>query len=83
MITCRELIDFLMNYLEDQLSAADRAEFDRHLSVCPDCVHYVAMYASTVKIGRAVFTEPDRPVPDDIPEDLVQAILKSRRQLQH
>ena len=79
-MTCREFIDFLMAYLSGELSASERAEFERHLADCPDCSAYLKSYEETIKLGKAVFTELEAPVPQDVPEELVQAILASRRQ---
>jgi len=77
-MTCRELVDFLMEYLAGTLPNAERARFDAHLSECPDCVAYLRTYRDTVKLGKAVFTEPDSPVPPEVPDDLVEAILAAR-----
>src|ERR1041385_3006363 len=35
-VTCREVADFLMEYIDGTLPSAQRATFDRHLAVCPD-----------------------------------------------
>jgi len=79
-MTCREVIDFLMEYLSGGLSTSERAEFERHLTDCPDCTAYLRSYEETIKLGKAVFADPGAPVPQDVPEKLVQAILASRRQ---
>ena len=79
-MTCREVIDFLMEYLSGGLSASERAEFDRHLADCPDCSAYLKSYKETIKLGKAVFADLDTPVLQDAPEELVQAILASRRE---
>jgi anti-sigma factor RsiW len=79
-MTCREFVDFLLEYLCGELSARERAEFQRHLAECPDCSTYLRSYQETVKLGKAVFADPEAPVPPDVPEELVQAILASRRQ---
>jgi len=79
-MTCREFIDFLMEYLSGELSARERAEFERHLADCPDCSAYLRSYEETIKLGKAVFADPDASVPVEVPEKLVQAILASRRQ---
>jgi anti-sigma factor RsiW len=79
-MTCREFIDFLMEYLSGGLSANEWAEFEQHLAECPDCAAYLRSYEETIKLGKAVFADPDAPVPQDVPEELVQAILASRRQ---
>lgn len=79
-MTCREFIDFLLEYLSGELSANERAEFDLHLVECPDCVTYLRSYKETMQLGKAAFAAPEAPVPDDVPEELVQAILASRGQ---
>ena len=79
MISCRELIDFLMDYVEDDLGAGERARFDEHLDACPDCVDYVESYRTTVGLGRLVCNDDEADAPGDMPEDLVKAILDARR----
>jgi len=78
-VTCRELIEFLMDYLDGALSTDERESFEAHLGICPDCVNYIAEYRSTVRAGRAAFTDPEAAPPDDVPEDLIAAILETRR----
>ena len=78
-MTCCEVIDFLLEYLSGELSASERAEFEQHLAECPDCAAYLKSYEQTIKLGKAVFADLEAPVPQDVPEELVQAILASRR----
>ena len=78
-MTCREFVDFLMGYLEGELDPKVRAAFDAHMGACPQCVSYVETYRETVRLGRELLCAPDAPVPDDVPEELVAAILAARR----
>lgn len=78
-MTCRDFITFLREYLEEDLAPAEKARFETHLGVCPSCVAYLESYRQTVAVARDAFCEPDAPVPDEVPEDLVAAILASRR----
>jgi anti-sigma factor RsiW len=78
-ITCQELIDFLYLYLEDELPQDRRHEFERHLGVCPACRAYIREYQDAVRLGRAAFAEPGAPADEAAPEELVRAILSSRR----
>jgi hypothetical protein len=39
----------------------------------------LSRYKATVALGRAAFDEPDAPLPDEVPEELVSAILESLR----
>jgi anti-sigma factor RsiW len=75
-VTCREFIGFLMEYL---LNEVDRQEFDAHLAECPSCVAYLKSYRETVKMSKAALSDLDQPLTDMPPEELIQAILASRR----
>ena len=75
-ITCQELIDFIASYRDNELTPDQRDAFERHLAVCQSCVAYLETYERTIALARAA---GDDPVPDDVPESLVQAILAARR----
>lgn len=77
-MTCREFTAFLMTYLSGELPAEQRALFDVHLDGCSACTEYLRSYRETVQLGKGAF-DPDEPVPDEVPEELVQAILAARR----
>ena len=78
MITCRQFEDFVLAYLEGELADRQRYVFELHLKICPECRDYLAAYQRTIEISKRAFEEPDQPVPDDVPEDLVKAILAAR-----
>ena len=80
-MTCRELIEFLMAYLDGELPEEQRRSFDAHLEICPACVAYLKTYEETIQLGKTVCHELDEPVPDCVPDELVQAILTARAQL--
>jgi anti-sigma factor RsiW len=77
-MTCREAVEFLMDYLDGALPAEQRATFERHLERCPPCLKYLASYRETVRLGRSLCADPEEPAGEEIPEELVQAILASR-----
>jgi anti-sigma factor RsiW len=78
MITCRELIEFLDDYVGNEMSADRRQAVERHLAVCPDCVNYVDAYRKTLAIGRAAFADQDAPVPPTVPAGIIKAVLASK-----
>ena len=78
-MTCRELADFVADYISGELQAEARVEFDRHLSACPNCRNYLFGYRATIALGRRAFDEDDAHLPPDVPEDLVKAILAARK----
>lgn len=76
-ITCRELLDFIVDYREGTLPESSAHEVRRHLDVCPSCVEYLAGYEKTVALTKLVRT--DVPAPTPMPPALAQAILAARR----
>jgi len=77
-LTCREIADFLMAYDDGELPPPERAVFDAHLAVCPDCVAYLQSYRATVALGKQAFRDGDAATA--VPERLVDAILAARKQ---
>jgi anti-sigma factor RsiW len=78
-VTCREFADFMMDYLSGDLPADVRAKFDDHLTLCTNCRRYLTSYAESVKLGRRAFDDDAAELSADVPDDLVKAILASRR----
>jgi anti-sigma factor RsiW len=78
-MNCREFVEFIMSYLEGQATQAERETFDEHIGDCPPCLAYLETYRETIAMGRQACVDPEGPVPDDVPEALVQAVLAARR----
>jgi len=76
-LTCREFVEFLDDYLEGTLSPDRAATFDSHLSSCPSCVAYMKTYAAAIELAREALAS-ELPLPEDVPEDLIRAILAAR-----
>ena len=75
-MTCRELSDFILDYVAGDLPAPLAEVFERHLTACGNCRVYLDMYRATLAAGRALGQDTVLP---PLPEDLVQAILLARR----
>jgi anti-sigma factor RsiW len=74
-MTCREILDFLMSYLDGELPPDEQRVFEGHLGECPACVAYLDTYRHTVRLVM----QADEPDPcAEVPEDLVRAILAAR-----
>ena len=78
MITCREFEEFVLRYLDGELPPRQVKRFEWHLRLCRECREYLAAYKHAVEIGQAVLGPAQDPVPDDVPEDLIKAVLESR-----
>jgi len=79
MITCVEFEEFIIDYLEGTLSQTDQLKFEKHIRFCRECREYLTAYQHSIELGRIAFKLPDDPVPEDVPEDLVKAILEVTR----
>ena len=70
-MTCREISDFLHDYVGGELAPDVLAEFETHLHACHNCVTFLTQYRETIVLGRAAAGG----TPPDLPEDLVKAVL--------
>ena len=59
-LLCREAVELVTDYLESALSDADRARFEYHLSLCPNCAEYLAQIKASVALSGRV-------VPEELP----------------
>ena len=53
-MTCKEVIDFLGDYLDRALPWRQRLVFNLHLVLCRHCRRYLASYSETVRLARAL-----------------------------
>ena len=75
-ITCKQLIEFIADYVDGQLDEVSKSDFERHLAICKSCQAYLAMYRQAVSAARALASDERL---DDIPDELVRSILARRR----
>lgn len=52
MITCRELIEVLLDFESGELAAEPREHVERHLEHCSSCVAFLETYRLTIKLSR-------------------------------
>jgi anti-sigma factor RsiW len=74
-MTCQQLIDFIGRYRDDDLAPDERESFEQHLAICPSCAAYLKTYEQTILLAKA---SADEPVPPDVPESLIKAILAAQ-----
>ena len=77
-MNCREVADFLSDYLDGALPLRQRLMFRLHLLVCRDCRRYLESFAATVELTHSLGERPAEEDNSPIPEALVQAILAAR-----
>lgn len=68
-LPCAELVEVVTDYLEQHLSATDRARFDAHLLECEDCAEYLEQMRRTVAaLGRLPLEALDPAIVSALPE---------------
>ena len=78
MITCRQFEEFIIEYLEGGLTDHQRRLFEIHLKVCRECREYLAAYKTSLEAAKRSFPDDATSLPDEVPEDLVAAVVASR-----
>jgi anti-sigma factor RsiW len=58
MITCRELVEVLLDFVSDELAAEQRAQVTRHLDDCPLCSAYLESYRIVLELPRRLRPTP-------------------------
>ena len=74
-MTCRELVDFLADFLDGTMPSDVREHFEKHLKNCPPCVSFLNTYNTGAELARAAYQDDCC----EMPEDLVKAILDARK----
>ena len=78
-MTCKEFIEFLLDYAEGELAKEQRQEFDAHIKICADCDAYLESYQQTVAMVKAVGADDNAELNADVPEGLIKAILAAQK----
>ena len=71
MLTCRDFLRELSEFLDENLDAEVRAKLERHMTECPNCWVIADTTRKTIRIYKGV--DP-HPIPRDVEERLMQAI---------
>jgi anti-sigma factor RsiW len=69
-MTCRQVVQLLMDYLDGTLPAADRARVEEHLAGCDGCTAFLAQLRTS---GRVTAELAELEVPPGIRADLLKA----------
>jgi anti-sigma factor RsiW len=70
-MTCRELAELLLDYLDGELEAERCAWIRGHLEACPECVHFVKTYQLTIEVTRRL---PATELPPEVAERMQKTL---------
>ena len=71
MLTCKDFLRELSDYLDESLDAQVRTRLEEHIAACPNCWVIADTTRKTVKIYKGM--EP-YPVPPDVQDRLMAAL---------
>ena len=77
-LTCKNVQDFLMAYIDGEVTADERRAFEEHLAACSSCVRYLEQYKRTIRLGREAVCSADETVASQVPAGLIDAIKAAR-----
>ena len=79
MLTCRDFLNELSDYLDEHVDAEVRAKLEQHITECPNCWVIADTTKKTIRIYKGM--EP-HPIPADVESRLMTALekkIESRR----
>ncbi len=79
LIDCGTFEGFLMDYHEGTLPEEKRRSFERHLGMCGLCRASYRSYERSIQLGKRLFETESDPLPDDVPTELVSAVVDAMR----
>jgi len=71
MISCREFVELLIDFLDGELPEERRLIIEYHIRKCPPCNAYLETYKTTIRLTRSL---PCAPPPPELWERLRAAM---------
>lgn len=68
-LVCREVVELVTAYLEDDLDPTDRERFEEHLVFCDGCGNYLEQMRTTIRLNGSVENE----LPAELEAELLEA----------
>ena len=73
MLTCRDFLAELSDYLDERVDAEVRAKLEQHIAECPNCWVIADTTKKTIQIYKGM--DP-YPIPQDVESRLMKALEK-------
>lgn len=77
MLTCRDVENFLIDYVDDELGFMTRLQFRMHIAMCRDCKKYLQTYINAIHMEKQIFEHPDDEAIGNVPDEILHAILSA------
>jgi anti-sigma factor RsiW len=73
LLTCKDFLSELSDYLDESIDAELRAKLERHMSECPNCWVIADTTRRTIQIYKGMDPQP---IPEDVQSRLMLALEK-------
>jgi anti-sigma factor RsiW len=73
LLTCKDFLNELTDYLDECLDAESRTKLERHITECPNCWVIADTTKKTIQIYKGM--DP-YPIPSDVETRLMKALEK-------
>lgn len=70
-LNCRKATSMIMDYITEELEPLVASEFEKHLSICPDCVAFLNTYKKTIHLVNSFYNKR--------PQKIKKGVTKSLR----
>jgi anti-sigma factor RsiW len=75
-LSCREVVELVTDYLEDDMADERRDLFERHLAICGACQRYLEQMRTTIGLTGMLREE-------DVPPEVMGELVAAFRGWQH
>ena len=79
MLTCKDFLHELSEYLDESIDPETRAKLERHITECPNCWVIADTTRKTIQIYKGM--DP-YPIPPDVESRLMKALEKKMAEKQ-
>jgi anti-sigma factor (TIGR02949 family) len=73
LLTCKEFVDGISDFIDDDVAPELREKLQKHISECPNCWVVYNTTKKTIQVYKGMEAQP---LPDDVRERLMKAIEK-------
>ena len=71
MLTCKQFLSELTDYLDEKIAAEVRADLEQHLSACPNCWVVCDTTKKTIQVYKGM---KSCTIPEDVHSRLIAAV---------
>jgi hypothetical protein len=80
LVTCKDFLKELGEYLDESTDPALRADLDRHINGCPNCWVVLDTTKKTISVYKGLEAQP---LPDEVRARLLEAVAKKASHTGH